>query len=222
MNDSVHIAVFAKAPVAGSVKTRLIPLLGEEGAAAAQRAMSLRTLNTACAAAPGQVSLWTSGGSDHPFFVDCADRYDLTSHRQCEGDLGKRMADCLLTLLKEHAAVLLIGTDCPAFSVAHLHAAAQALRQGRKMAFIPAEDGGYVLVGASADGDPQACDGMLLQAFRAIDWGTPQVMAQTRHRLLEIGCQFGLDWQELPVLWDVDTPDDYRRAQRENLLVSAA
>jgi rSAM/selenodomain-associated transferase 1 len=222
MNTSMHIAVFAKAPVAGRAKTRLIPLLGEEGAAAAQREMALRTLHTACAAAPGQVSLWAAGANDHPFFAECADRFDLVLYRQCEGDLGKRMSNCLLTLLNEHAAVLLIGTDCPAFSAADLHAAAQSLRQGRRLVFIPAEDGGYVLVGANAGGNPQERDAMLLQSFHAIDWGAPQVMAQTRHRLSQLGWKDGDDWQELPALWDVDTPDDYRRAQRANLLTSAA
>ena len=222
MNLPIHIAVFAKAPVAGSVKTRLIPMLGKEGAAAAQRAMSLRTLDAACAAAPEQVSLWTAGASDHPFFTDCATRYGVTLHRQAEGDLGKRMSDCLLKLLKEHAAVLLIGTDCPAFSVANLQAAAQVLMQGRNMVFIPAEDGGYVLVGAIAQGDSQVRERLLMQAFHAIEWSAPQVMAQTRHRLSALGWQSGKEWQELPALWDVDTPDDYRRALRQNLLPSAA
>ncbi|OGB24137.1 MAG: hypothetical protein A3I66_11030 [Burkholderiales bacterium RIFCSPLOWO2_02_FULL_57_36] len=220
MTASMHIAVFAKAPVAGSAKTRLIPLLGEEGAAAAQRAMSLRTLDTACIAAPGQVSLWTAGASDHPFFAECADRYGLALHRQCDGDLGERMSTCLLTLLNKHATVLLIGTDCPAFSVAAMHAAGESLRQGCRMTFIPAEDGGYVLVGANAHGDHQERDRSLLQSFRTIDWGTPQVMAQTRRRLSELGWKPGKDWVELPALWDVDTPDDFWRARRENLLMA--
>lgn len=218
MSMPFHIAVFAKAPVAGSVKTRLIPLLGEDGAAAAQRAMTLRTLDTACAAAPGQVSLWTTGDSGHPFFSECADRYDLTVSRQCAGDLGDRMSNCLLTLLNTHAIVLLIGTDCPAFSVAELHAAAQSLTDGHRMVFIPAEDGGYVLVGANAQGNPEQRGRMLLQAFRKIDWGTPLVMAQTRQRLLDLGWNIGRDWHELPSLWDVDTPNDYVRARRQKLL----
>ncbi len=218
MNMSFHIAVFARAPVAGSVKTRLIPLLGEDGAAAAQRAMTLRTLDTACAAAPGQVSLWAAADSGHSFFSECADGYDLTVLRQCAGDLGDRMSNCLLTLLKQHAVVLLIGTDCPAFSAADLRAAAQSLRDGRRIVFIPAEDGGYVLVGANARGNPEQRDRMLLQAFRNIDWGTPLVMTQTRQRLMDLGWSIGLDWQELPSLWDVDTPNDYARACREKLL----
>ena len=218
MNCSFHIAVFAKAPVPGSAKTRLIPLLGEEGAASAQRAMTLRTLDTACAAAPGQVSLWFADASDNPFLNECADRHDLALYRQCAGDLGERMSTCLQTLLTSHAAVVLIGTDCPAFTVADLHAAALSLRRGRRLVFIPAEDGGYVLVGASAQEDPEQQNRNLAQSFLAIDWGSPQVMAQTRLRLSALGWVRGRDWDELPALWDVDTPGDYKRAQREKLL----
>lgn len=217
MSAGVHIAVFAKAPVAGSVKTRLIPLLGEQGAADVHRAMILRTLDTACSVAPGAVSLWTAGADSHPFFIECADRHGLDLHAQCEGDIGQRMSDCLRTLLKSHSAVLLIGTDCPAFGDADLHAATRSLQQGRRMVFTPAEDGGYVLVGANGKVDPAARERMLEQAFQAIDWSTPRVMMQTRRQMAALGWKSGEDWQELPALWDVDTPDDYRRAQREGL-----
>jgi rSAM/selenodomain-associated transferase 1 len=220
MNTSFHIAVFARAPVAGSVKTRLIPLLGEEGAAAAQREMTLHALATACSVAPGQVSLWTAGQNTHPFFLDCATRFDLACHPQCAGDLGMRMAECLRTQLMRHEPVLLIGTDCPALSAADLHAAAQALLQGAQMVFTPAEDGGYVLVGAHDHGVSGNTAAGFLQAFQAIDWGTPCVMAQTRARLTAIGWQAGRDWHELPILWDVDTPFDYARAQKCGLLRS--
>jgi glycosyltransferase A (GT-A) superfamily protein (DUF2064 family) len=119
-----------------------------------------------------------------------------------------------------HEPVLLIGTDCPALSAADLHAAAQALLQGAQMVFTPAEDGGYVLVGAHDHGVSGNTAAGFLQAFQAIDWGTPYVMAQTRARLTAIGWQAGRDWHELPVLWDVDTPFDYARAQKCGLLRS--
>jgi rSAM/selenodomain-associated transferase 1 len=218
MNQRVHIAVFTRAPVAGASKTRLVPLLGQEGAAAAQRAMTLRTLETACSATPGQVSLWTAGDPDHPFLADCAARFGLSRHPQGEGDLGIRMAHCLRSLLAGHDAVLLIGTDCPVFSAGDLQAAATALRHGAGMVFTPAEDGGYVLVGAAAQGAAGGLESAFAQAFRRIDWGTSAVMAQTRTRLRQIGWRAGHEWQELPVLWDVDTPADYIRAQQERLL----
>lgn len=208
MTVPFHIAVFARAPQAGSAKTRLIPLLGEQGAAAAQRAMTLRTLATACSAAPGAVSLWVAGECGHAFFAECAQQYGVSCHAQSGVDLGARMAACLHTLLAQHPAVLLIGTDCPVMSGQDLQAAAQALQQGAALVFAPAEDGGYVLVGAQG---PHAAAG-IAQAFSAIDWGSPQVMAQTRARLAALGWQAGREWHETRTLWDVDTPADYRRA----------
>ena len=216
MNSPFHIAVFARAPVPGLTKTRLISLLGEEGAAAAQRAMTLRTLATASTAAPGQVSLWTAGESAHPFFETCSRRFDAPRYPQCDGHLGVRMADCLRDNLKRHRSVLLIGTDCPVRSVADLRMAAQALQDGAQMVFTPAEDGGYVLVGAQEHGGDLTAG--IEQAFAGIAWSTAQVMAQTRARLDAIDWQAGREWRELPTLWDVDTPADYLRAQQANLL----
>ena len=83
-------------------------------------------------------------------------------------------------------------------------------RAGAKMVFTPAEDGGYVLVGAQAHG--AALSAGFAQAFAEIAWSTGQVMAQTRARLTAIGWQGGREWHELPMLWDVDTPADYARA----------
>jgi hypothetical protein len=214
MNASFHIAVFARAPVAGLAKTRLIPLLGKEGAAAAQRAMTSRTLMTATAAAPEQVSLWTAGDNNHPFFMECVNRFKVICRPQCDGDLGMRMADALRMLLQKNQTVLLIGTDCPVLTAADLTAAAHALQQGANMVFTPAEDGGYVLVGAQAKNISGNASAGFSQAFQAIDWGTSRVMAQTRNRLAAIGWQRGREWRELPALWDIDTPDDYIRAQK--------
>jgi uncharacterized protein len=207
-----HIAVFARAPVAGRAKTRLAPLLGAAGAAAAQRSMTLRTLQVACAAAPAEVSLWAADTPDDPFFGECAERFGLVCEVQCGGDLGRRMADCLQRQLVRSARVLLIGTDCPAWTGTALAAAAQALADGARMVWTPAEDGGYVLVGTRR--------GVRVppQVFKDIDWGSPQVMAQTRSQLARLGWQRGREWRELPALWDVDTPEDYLRAESAGLL----
>lgn len=217
---SFHIAVFARAPIAGNAKTRLIPLLGAQGAAALQRKLAWHTLQVACAAAPGQVSLWAADTPGHPFFAECAAHFALHCQLQCEGDLGRRMADCLQRQLLQHQRVLLIGTDCPVWTAAALRAAAQALKRGVQLAFTPAADGGYVLVGARRDAVSlgAAAPAPWASAFQEIDWGTPQVMAQTRCRLAARGWQCGREWQELPALWDIDTPHDFLRAQRAGLL----
>jgi glycosyltransferase A (GT-A) superfamily protein (DUF2064 family) len=73
------------------------------------------------------------------------------------------------------------------------------------MVFTPAEDGGYVLVGAQQD---------YPQAFEGIDWGTEQVMAQTRKNLAAAH----ISWAEQPVLWDIDMPADVQRARQAGLI----
>jgi rSAM/selenodomain-associated transferase 1 len=204
MND-LHIAIFSRAPVPGEAKTRLIPLLGEDGAADAQRAMTWRTLQTACAVADATVSLWCAGDMCHPFLEECASHFNLRRHAQADGDLGLRMAHCLQTLLATHGKALLIGSDCPAFDIGALVAAALALDAAR-MVFTPAEDGGYVLAGARRGGLEPSC-------FSDVAWSTAQVMDQTRQRLRQAGWLPGRDWREMPALWDVDTPADYLRAR---------
>lgn len=209
-----HVAIFARAPVAGAAKTRLIPLLGPEGAANAQRAMTLRALQTASVAAPGGVSLWTAGDAAHPFFRECAATYSVTMHSQPEGDLGDRMRHCLESLLRRHQRVLLIGTDCQALTPDMLKRSAAAMQDGVRMVFTPAEDGGYVLVGAHADIGTHS----LASAFTDIDWSTSRVMSQTRERLAGNGWKQDRNWAEMPASWDVDEPADYWRACEAGLL----
>jgi rSAM/selenodomain-associated transferase 1 len=212
-----HIAIFARTPVPGSVKTRLIPVLGAEGAARAQRQMLLRTLRTAQQAAAGNVSLWIAGDLTHPFLQDCSRDFGATLHSQCDGDLGLRMGDCLRRLLASEDKVLLTGSDCPAFTAQILTDAAAALGPRTDLVFGPAEDGGYVLVGARRHADG-AVPLALEAAFRDIPWSTGDVMAITRQRLTALGIEAGATWHEMPALWDIDEPADYLRAQGAGLL----
>jgi rSAM/selenodomain-associated transferase 1 len=200
-----QIAVFTKAPVPGQTKTRLMPLLGAEGAAAAQRAMTWKTLETACAVPDAEVSLWCAGEIDHPFLLRCAAHFDVRLLAQCEGELGARMAHCLASVLEAHERALLIGSDCPAFNTDHLARAIASLDAAR-MVFTPAEDGGYVLVGARRGGLAMVC-------FDDMRWSVPQVMEDSRARLRKLGWRPGVDWREMETLWDVDTPEDYVRAE---------
>lgn len=216
-----HIAVFAKAPIAGQVKTRLIPLLGADGAAAAYRQMLTHALQTASDASSCQVSLWTSGAPDDLFLAQCSMRFAAPQRRQPDTDLGDRMATCLRQLLLQHRRVLLIGSDCPVLSVADLQMADAALRSGAQMVFTPADDGGYVLVGMRRLEDEEkpldtSADGF--HAFDNVAWSTADVMSQTRERLVGQGWRAGREWAEMPMRWDVDVAEDYLRAVRDGLL----
>lgn len=193
----VRIAILAKAPIAGFAKTRLIPALGAHGAARLQRAFIRRTLRVAQQAdLGGEVQLWCAPGADQRFFRAMQRSTGVACISQPAGDLGARMQAATAA----PGPVLLVGTDCPALTAQHLHAAADALRQGVAAVFIPAEDGGYVLVGLN---QPQP------GLFDGIDWSTERVMAQTRQRAQALD----LALCELAPLWDVDTPQDLVRLE---------
>ena len=205
--NETSLQVFARAPVAGSVKTRLIPLLGEHGAAALHRSLVEHSLGVARESGLGQVELWCTPDTDDGFFSACRERFGVTLHRQCGGDLGAKMLDALEDGLERSRQVLLVGSDCPALTAADLRAAARALREGRDAVFCPAEDGGYILVGLSH---------AMPALFEAMPWGTDTVMAETRQRLHNLGWR----WHELTEGWDVDRPEDYLRLVREGLLAA--
>jgi glycosyltransferase A (GT-A) superfamily protein (DUF2064 family) len=118
-------------------------------------------------------------------------RHRFALKRQPAGDLGARM------LAAMHGPTLVIGTDCPAFTPETLHAAARALAN-TDVVLIPAEDGGYVLIGARA---------AYPALFTGITWGSAAVLAETRTRVQASG----LTSTELPTIWDVDTEADLAR-----------
>lgn len=202
------IGVLARAPVAGACKTRLIPLIGAPGAARLQRHLIDHTLTTACAAAPGAVTLFTTGDAPDAPWSAWQQRFGVRLAPQVGAGLGERMRQALAALLDRSEHALLIGTDCPLLKVRQLQAAARHLARAR-MVFVPAQDGGYVLVGARE---------LNADAFRDIAWSTARVMQQTRAALRAGGWRSRHDWTELPTLWDIDRPADLRRAMRAGLI----
>lgn len=201
---SVALAVFAKAPIPGEAKTRLIPALGAARAAALQQAFLQRTLRAALAAGVGPVSLWCAPDCQHPAFVACREVFGVSLHPQPRGDLGARMLAAFRVLCRSGPA-LLIGTDCPALAPAHLRDAARILRADRDAVLVPAEDGGYVLIGLREPED---------SLFADLAWGESGVMAETRLRLVRAG----LRWDELSRTWDVDDPGDLARLRSSGLM----
>jgi uncharacterized protein len=200
MNKPVAVAILAKAPVAGFAKTRLIPVLGAGGAAALQARLIARAVVTACAAAIGPVTLWATPDEDHPAFAALRP-HGIALARQGDGDLGARM---LAAIAAANGPSVVIGTDCPVLTSEHLRGAADVLRGGTDAVVIPAEDGGYALIGMRA---PEPA------LFSAMRWSTPDVMGETRRRLRALG----LSWQEPVTLWDVDVPEDLERLKEVGL-----
>ena len=199
------LVVFAKAPQAGRVKTRLAPLLGREGAARLHARMVVRTLRTALASGFDNVELHCSPGVKNIFFKKIQKRFGVRLQSQGRGSLGERMYRAFRRALRQHRHVVLIGSDCPALQPADLHAAARALERGADAVLSPAEDGGYALIGLRR---------VSRRLFAGIDWGSPEVLAQTRRRLARLRWR----WQELRTLWDVDRPEDLARLRKSRLV----
>ena len=196
-SDGTAVIIFARAPRPGAVKTRLIPLLGADGAAELHALLVKRALETARAAALHRIELHGTPDIDDPFFRFCAGHFAVALALQAGFDLGTRMLAAFESVLAAHPRALLLGSDCPALTARHLRQADGALRDGADAVFVPCEDGGYALIGLQR---PDA------RLFDGIAWSGQDVMADTRTRLTGLGWR----WRELETLWDVDRPEDYR------------
>lgn len=195
--NDVLTVVFAKAPVAGTVKTRLFPALGAQGAARLHMRLVRRAVDTAVRARCGPVELHHAPARPHAWLRALAARRGVRLRPQRGGDVGERMHHAFRRALYRHRGVVLIGSDCPELRPRDLRRAARGLAD-RDAVIAPAEDGGYPLIAL------RRCSSRL---FEGIAWGGEEVMAQTRDRLAGLGWR----WRELRMLWDVDRPDDLVR-----------
>ena len=195
----VRLIVFAKWPEPGKVKTRLVPVLGEQGAAQLAQRLLLHSLQQAAAAGCAQIELclapddacararrWLDEQAALPAPVEV--------QAQGEGDLGERMGRACQRALAEAFKPLLIGTDCPECGAADLQAMAAALAS-HDAVIAPAADGGYPAIGLSVWNS---------RVFEQVAWSTPWVFAQTEARMAELGWAVGRH----RLLHDIDEPAD--------------
>ena len=178
------LSIFARLPVPGQAKTRLIPALGQEGAARLYARLLARTVEEAKASGLEYELRVTGGGiaAFHALFGE-----DVAVVDQGHGDLGARMA-------RVDGPALIIGSDCPGMTVPLLQAAADAL-EDRSVVIGPATDGGYYLIGFR---EP------LPWLFEDMEWSTSAVFEETLKRL----AAHRLGPAVLPELSDIDTPED--------------
>ncbi len=188
------LMVFARCPEPGKVKTRLIPAIGEYGAARLQRDMTLHALRTARGL--GQdiaVELHMDGGNQediHRIFGA-----ETSIRRQAAGDLGERMLHAFRDASgRGFGRMVLMGTDCPLITPEVIRSAFTLL-DSHDCVIGPAEDGGYYLIGLK-----KPCP----ELFSGISWGTATVFDETLARAHAAGMTTGL-LEKLP---DIDRPDD--------------
>ncbi|MGH7113456.1 MAG: TIGR04282 family arsenosugar biosynthesis glycosyltransferase [Stellaceae bacterium] len=206
--DFCAVAVMAKAPRIGEVKTRLTPPLSEPDAAQLSGCFirdSAENVILAARSAPlhGHVA-YAPPGSEAAFRDLLPDTIQLLPSRRV--GLGHSLADAARELLAAgYGSVCLVNSDSPTLPTSVLIDAARALRApGDRVVLGPAEDGGYYCIGLKG---PHA------RLFEQIDWSTERVLAQTLDRAREIG----LDTVILPSWYDVDDLPSLRRLADELL-----
>ena len=191
------LALFAKTPLPGQVKTRLSPPLTPEEGAECYRCLLLDTVNRV-RPLPYELCLCYQG--DESFFH--AQTPGVTLLRQAGGGLGRRLEAAFDALSAAgHGLRVVIGTDAPDLPLSFIDEAFRLLEQGSGVVFGPAEDGGYYLVGLS---------GVYAGLFRDIPWSGPDVLEKSLERAAEAGLTTSL----LPAWYDVD---DYRDLFRQGL-----
>ena len=203
------LVVFARAPVAGRVKTRLYqPRDGEAAGLTAEQAAAVYAAFIADVCAGGVRSgiarrrLYVAGDVTHPHLVQVARESGFTICAQQGADLGDRMSAAIDAELSAGASsVVLVGTDSPTLPASYLQRAADFLAGAADVVLGPAADGGYYLIGARHPIPTVFAAGMA--------WGTAQVLPATLQRLHELAAA-GTQVALLPFFYDVDTPSDLR------------
>ncbi len=188
-----RITIFAKAPIAGQVKTRMQPELSPEQSAQLQTLLLQNICKTVFDAGLCETELWCSPNTGHSIFESMQNTYNLSLHKQSEGHLGDKIKNCFYDNQKTS---LILGTDCPYLQAEHLDQLLSRLEKGADLSIIPALDGGYVAL---------ACKGEHLQIFDDIDWGTDKVFQQT----LDKAQANNLETSILEALSDIDFYPDY-------------
>jgi len=189
MTTGPELVLFARYPVPGQCKTRLIPAIGAEDAAALHRRLTERTVGVLRQAGCPVTIAFT--GAAEAAFRDWLGE-DLAYRQQAEGDLTARLLP-----FAARAPVVFFGADTPDLAPAHVAAAIAALASHR-VAIGPAEDGGYYLI---AMREP------LPELLTDMPWSTAEVLPETLRRLERMGIAPAL----LECLADCDRPEDLAR-----------
>jgi rSAM/selenodomain-associated transferase 1 len=187
----------AKAPIPGTVKTRL--RLDPEDAARLQAALIVDTVEKAYALGPTTVA---GAPKDHLGPLSRLLPPEVRLIPQPEGDLGERMLSGATTLFDEAPdPVLILGTDAPTLPQRTILHSARALTI-HDLSIIPSSDGGYVLLGLRR---PHG------SVFSGVEWSTAGVRLQTLTRAAEAG----LSVYEGEAWYDVDEPEDLLRLKED-------
>jgi len=194
----VAVAIMAKAPRPGTVKTRLCPPLLATEAAALYRCFLLDKIAAVGGLVDTRPVIAYTPDDARPEFDVLAPGFAFVA--QDGPDLGARLHATLAGLLAAgHAGAIAVDSDTPTLPSGFLQQAVDCLsRPGPDVVLGPTEDGGYYLIGIRA---PHR------ELFETMPWSTSDVLEITRRR----ADAAGLRALCLPSWFDVDTPDDLER-----------
>lgn len=190
------LIIFSRYPKPGQTKTRLIPVLGKEGAANLQRRLTEYTLKQAKELKEFQeieIAVYFTGENIN-LMRDWLGK-DISYYAQVEGDLGVKMRSAFAeSFARKNDRVVIIGIDCPSLNCHILESAFNALKKN-DLVLGEAADGGYYLIGLTK---------LFPELFIDINWGTDRVFNQTK----AIANILNLTIAYLPIFRDLDRPED--------------
>lgn len=192
--QGVLLIQFAREPLPGRVKTRMLTEMSPEQACELHRELVYWTSQVLTGAHLGRVELSVTGNVRSPLFLQCQELGVKAINRQIGKDLGERMYNALAAGLDRYSKVILVGSDSPQIDRDYLQGAITALDDS-EVVLGPAQDGGYVLIGVR-DLDKRW--------FEGVEWGTANVYAETLARFVLTSA----NWQHLEMLQDIDRPED--------------
>ncbi|MBI4487583.1 MAG: TIGR04282 family arsenosugar biosynthesis glycosyltransferase [Deltaproteobacteria bacterium] len=192
------LVIMAKAPLPGTVKTRLVPPLSHEEAAELYRCLLLDILDGLRFFAGADLFVAFTPAVSAPVFQELVPP-GFVCFPQRDGDLGHRMHSVFVDLSDGgYKSIVLIGSDLPVFPIRFLQEAFAMLERSRRdLVLGPSRDGGYYLI---------AMGRSIPEIFKGIPWGEENVLAVTLQKISSLGLKAYL----LPTWFDIDIPEDLR------------
>ena len=193
----MRVIILGKAPVAGQVKTRLIPKYSAEEAAKLHTQMMEAVITKVCICSK---DVWFAVDDiQHETVESIASRFKLELHAQASGDLGKRLQKLMQASFDmDDESIMFLGTDSPHIDIQRYKDAEAALVH-YDIVIGAVEDGGYDLIVLKQNAP---------ELFDNIDWGSDLVLTQTLNHIKGLG----LNVKVLQTSFDLDRPEDLKRA----------
>lgn len=189
------IVQFCKAPVPGKVKTRMHTRLSKSQACELHKFLALRVFSNIYTFSKGlDYQLWVS--DKHEWFDQWLNLDEQNMFVQKGEGLGDKLLYTAKKAFDTYSYVVFVGSDCPFVDSLHLTDVCTHIEKNKDLVFIPADDGGYVLIALKRNGLPLLTSDIL--------WGTDQVLDQS----IQIAEALKLDYAVLDSQYDIDRPED--------------